>query len=224
MQDRQNLFIAAFGKKESNDVPTPHLGQNWRYNMKKLEELSFDEKILIGNLEGTPYRELPQWVLDGGYVTPSHDEKKYQREAYTETGLTQSERNAVFDAAQADAEALVAMTSSDLLRDSAVLDSEIASLQAKYGEELIAMVGEIDPEAANYIHSRAKVKQAEALALKRRDQAATDKDAIANEIKAAQEAIAAQNDSVKGLTDDALRNELTRRASMSTHQAAEAGE
>lgn len=224
INNHDDLFLAAFGKPSQEKSPTPHLGQTWKFNMEKVKTLSFDEQYSISDLEGTPYRDLPDWVLQGGYVIASADEKKYQKDALAKTGLTQSERRAVFNAATADAQALAAMTTSELLRDSAVLDNEIAALKAKYGDELIPMLVDADPEAAKYIQGRIKVKEAEQQVTRQQEEVASSEASIAAEIANAKAAIAAQNDGVRKLSDEDLRNELLRRASLAAKAGAEAGE
>lgn len=188
---RAKHFQAAFGQPERADTPKPHLGQTWRLDMTKVSKLSFAEQYSLSDLKDLPFRSLPDWVRDGKYAIPSQDEAKHQKEAFSATGLTQSERNIVFNQAQADAEALVAMTQSELLRDSAVLDGEIAAMEARYGSEVISMLSDVDPEAANYVNSRQKTQAAERKAQEQIDNEEAAKGDVAAEIKAAQEAIAA---------------------------------
>jgi len=159
--ERELLFKLGFGQEKRPGAPTPHLGQTFRWDMTRVAKLSFDEQMSLSQYEGQSYRDLPAWIRDGNYAIASDTEKKHQREMQKATGLTQSERNLVFDAAQADAEALVAMTQSDVLKDSRVLDGEIERLTERYGEELTAMLAEINQEAAAYVHIRKQVKAAE---------------------------------------------------------------
>ena len=188
---RAQHFQAAFGQPARAALPEPHLGQSWRFDMTKVSKLSFEEKYSLADLRDIPYRDLPAWVRDGKYAVASQEETKHQKEAFSATGLTQTERNVVFDQAQADAEALAAMTQSELLRDSAVLDGEIAAMEARYGSEMISMLSDVNPEAASYINARQKTKAAERKAQEQINQETASKDDVAAEIKAAQEAIAA---------------------------------
>lgn len=188
---RAKHFQAAFGQPARATMPEAHLGQSWRLDMTKVGKLSFAEQYLLGDLKGVPFRDLPAWVRDGKYAIASQDETKHQKEAFSATGLTQSERNVVFNQAQADAEALAAMTKSELLRDSAVLDGEIAAMEARYGSELVSMLGDVDPEAASYVNARKKTQAAEQKAQVQIDNEEAAKSDVAAEIKAAQEAIAA---------------------------------
>ena len=103
------LFADAF-KAEPKAAPKPHLGQNWRINNTKARGLSFTEQYALGELADVPYRDLPDWVRDGGYAEPSADEKRHQKEQLAETGLTQSERNQVFNAFAAHISALADMS------------------------------------------------------------------------------------------------------------------
>ena len=189
LEAREQLFLQTFGQPAKEALPEPHMGQNWRLNLAKVSKLSFTEKYALSDFEGVPYRQLPAWIIDGGYAIASQDETKYQKKAFSETGLNQTERNQVFNAAKADAEALVAMTQSELLRDSDVLDGEIASLSSKYGAELMGLLNEVDPEAASYINARKKTKEAEARAAKE----TISQEQIAAEIKSAQEALGLQH-------------------------------
>ena len=166
-----------------------------------------------------PYSDLPAWVIDGGYVEPTKQEKKRQQDLTDSTGLTTSERKAYFNAALADTEALASMTTSKILRDSAALDEQITFFQNRYGNQAMSMLKEVDGEAAAYVHSRLKLKAAE-------EKATSSDQSIREELKAAQEAIAAHNasTSLQGVSNDAIQAELARRASIATQEAAERGE
>ena len=85
--ERARLFADAF-KAEPKADPKPHLGQNWRINNTKARGLSFTEQYALGELADVPYRDLPDWVRDGGYAEPPADEKRHQKEQLAETGLT----------------------------------------------------------------------------------------------------------------------------------------
>ena len=214
--ERERLFADAF-RSESKAAPTPHLGQNWRVNNVKARGLSFGELYELGELRDVPYRDLPDWVRDGGYAEPSADEKRHQKQQFAETGLTQSERNEVFDAFAAQIEALADMSERETLRDSAALDHELASTIKRWGQEQVmeALKDEF-PKAAQYFAAKLQVQAAEAkaAAVKNAEQAKEQK--VAEEIRAAQEAIAAMDakaaSDLKQIPADVLQQELTRRA------------
>ena len=84
-----------------------------------------------------PYRDLPDWVRDGGYAEPPADEKRHQKEQLAETGLMQSERNQVFNAFAAHISALADMSERETLRESAALDHELASTIKRWGQEQV---------------------------------------------------------------------------------------
>ena len=94
-------------KAEPKAAPKPHLGQNRRINNTKARGLSFGEMYSLGELQDVPFRDLPDWVRDGGYAEPSADEKRHQKEQFAETGLTQTERNLMFNAFAAQIDALL---------------------------------------------------------------------------------------------------------------------
>ena len=217
---RAELFQQAFGKNDYK-APRPVVGQRWRHNAAKMQKLSFGEQMKIQELQDQdiPYSDLPAWVIDGGYVEPTKQEKKRQQDLTDETGLTTSERKSVFNAAKADTAALATMTKSEILRDSAALDDQIKHFINRYGKEAMQMLTEADGEAAAYVHSRLKLKSAE-------EQATSSDESIRQELKAAQEAIAAQNAStgLQNVSNDAIQAELSRRASIATQEAAERGE
>lgn len=223
--ERTALFRDGFGQ-ERTENPRPHLGQNWRLNIQKIKNLSFSEMYSLGELQNVPYRELPDWVIDGGYAEPTAAEKKYQKQQFEETGLTQSERNRVFDQFTADIEALADMTEREILRDSAVLDGELANAIKRYGQEQVFdALKESFPEAAEYFTAKFRAKQAEEKAAAIAEAEQAKHQSVAEEIRAAQEAIAAQNEQVnndlKQISGDALQAELTRRASIMTREGAD---
>lgn len=210
---RGDLFTKAFGRPAAKEMPTPHLGTTFRWDMTKVSKLSFEEKMTLDQYEGQSYRTLPAWLIDGGYAIPSESEKKHQRDALRETGLTQSERNVVFDQHLADVEALAAMAESEILRDSAVLDGEFKRIADRYSaEEVMASLAEINPEAAQYLSARQQVLAAEAKAaeIAQRQSAAEKEEATRQELQAAAEAIAAMKDDVTPgdllARDQVLRN------------------
>ena len=219
-EERSRLFVDAF-KAEPKAAPTPHLGQNWRVNNVKARTLSFGEQYALGELTDVPYRDLPAWVRDGGYAEPSAEEKKHQKQAFAETGLTQSERNQVFNAFAADVEILATMSERETLRDSAALDHQLADTFKKYGrDQVLDALKDEFPEAARYFITKLQVQEAEA------QEAEQAKNAdVAAEIRAAQQAIAAQNakaaSDLEAIPVDVLQAELTRRAAAQTRSMGE---
>ena len=81
--ERQNLFIDAFGRPPET-LPTAVTGARWRYNLEKVKKLSFAEKLKLQEFHdrGTPFYELPGWVIDGGFIQISKAEQKKQDHAY----------------------------------------------------------------------------------------------------------------------------------------------
>ena len=223
--ERARLFADAF-KAEPKAAPKPHLGQNWRINNTKARGLSFTEQYALGELADVPYRDLPDWVRDGGYAEPSADEKRHQKEQLAETGLTQSERNQVFNAFAAQIGALAVMSERETLRDSAALDHELASTIKRWGQEqVMEALKEASPKAAEYFAAKLQVQAAEAKAAAAKQAEQAKEQTVADELRAAQEAIAAQN--AKAASDlaqipvDVLQQELTRRAAAQTRAGAD---
>ena len=218
--ERSRLFVDAF-KAEPKAVPTPHLGQSWRVNNVKARTLSFGEQYALGDLQDVPYRDLPDWVRDGGYAEPSADEKRHQKQQFAETGLTQSERNEVFNAFAADVEILAEMSERDTLRDSAALDHQLARTFKKYGQDqVLDALKEEFPSAAKYYITKLQVQAAEAQEAELAESAD-----VAAEIRAAQAAIAVQNakaaSDLEQIPADVLQQELTRRAAAATRSMGE---
>jgi len=215
----EQLFQSAFGKEETVS-PRAVTGSRYRINAAKMKSLSFAEKMQMQAYidQDVPYSDLPAWVIDGGYVEPTKQERKRQQQLTDETGLTTSERKQVFDAARADTEILAGMTESAILRDSAALDDQIQHFVNRYGDQALSMMEEFDGEAAAYIHARLKVQAAE--------KKVTDSDdRVRKEIQQAKAAIDAQK--AVGLQDipaEAMQAELARRASIATQEAAAQGE
>ena len=223
--ERARLFADAF-KAEPKAAPKPHLGQNWRINNTKARGLSFTEQYALGELADVPYRDLPDWVRDGGYAEPSADEKRHQKEQLAETGLTQSERNQVFDAFTARIGALAEMSEKEILRDSAALDYELAATIKRWGQEQVmeALKDEF-PEAAQYFAAKLQVQAAEANAAAAKEAEQAKVQSVADEIRDAQEAIAAMDakaaSDLEQIPADVLQQELTRRAAAQTREWAD---
>ena len=223
--ERTKLFQDGFGRERS-EVPRPHLGQSWRINVQKMKALSFAEQYALGELADVPYRDLPDWVRDGGYAEPSADEKRHQKEQLAETGLTQSERNQVFNAFAAQIGALADMSERETLRDSAALDHELASTIKRYGQEqVMEALKEASPKAAEYFTAKLQVQAAEAKAAAAKNAELAKEQTVADEIRAAQEAIAAMDSKaasdLEQIPVDLLQQELTRRAAAQTREGAD---
>ena len=223
--ERARLFADAF-KAEPKAAPKPHLGQNWRINNTKARGLSFTEQYALGELADVPYRDLPDWVRDGGYAEPSADEKRHQKQQFAETGLTQTERNAVFDVFAAQIGAFAVMSERETLRDSDALDYELASTINRWGQEqVMEALKEASPKAAEYFVAKLQFQAAEAKAAAAKNAELAKEQTVADELRAAQEAIAAQN--AKAASDleqipvDLLQQELTRRAAAQTRAGAD---
>ena len=223
--ERARLFADAF-KAEPKEVPKPHLGQNWRINNTKARGLSFTEQYALGELADVPYRDLPDWVRDGGYAEPSADEKRHQKEQLAETGLTQSERNQVFNAFAAHISALADMSEMETLRDSAALDHELTSTVKRWGQEqVMEALKESSPKAAEYFTAKLQVQAAEAKAAAAKQAELAKEQTVADEIRAAQEVIAAMDakaaSDLEQIPADVLQQELTLRAAAQTREGAD---
>ena len=161
--ERQNLFIDAFGQSPEKALPTAVTGSRWRYNLEKVKKLSFAEKLKLQELHdlGTPFYELPGWVVDGGFIQISKAEQKKQDQLTNETGLTQTERATVFNAFNAHMASLVEMSKRELLRESEILKTELEEAIAKYGEsEVMTAINEIDGESGEYYAVQLRLKKA----------------------------------------------------------------
>ena len=223
--ERTKLFQDGFGRERS-EAPRPHLGQSWRINVQKTKNLSFTEQYSLGELKDVPYRELPDWVIDGGYAEPTAAEKKYQKQQFEETGLTQLERNRVFNQFAADVEILADMSEREILRDSAVLDGELAAAIKRYGQEQVFdALKESFPDAAEFYIGKLRVQQAEAKAAAIAESEQAKGQSVADEIRAAQEAIATMDakaaSDLEQIPADVLQQELTRRAAAQTRERAD---
>ena len=223
--ERARLFADAF-KAAPKAAPKPHLGQNWRINVQKIKNLSFTEQYSLGELKDVPYRDLPDWVRDGGYAEPSADEKRHQKEQFAETGLTQTERNQVFNAFAAHISDLAEMSERETLRDSAALDHELASTIKRWGQEqVMEALKEASPKASEYFAAKLQVQAAEAKAAAAKNAKLAKEQTVADEIRAAQEAIAAMDSKaasdLEQIPVDLLQQELTRRAAAQTRAGAD---
>lgn len=209
--DRNKLFESAFGGDKKQQTPTPHTGQTFRWDLNKVSKLGFEEQYSLSAYDGVSYRDLPSWILDNGLAVPSSEERKHQREMQSQTGLTQSERNTTFNAYQADIEALVAMSESEILRGSSVLDGELNTLFSRHGREVVMESLDEFPQAKEYFSAKIKVAEAGAKVAKiqadQRSKAATVKE----ELEIAAQKIADFN-AGKVTANDLLREDVITRA------------
>ena len=65
---RTELFKQAFPVRKEPDLQAPLLGTSFRFNMSRVAKLSFDEQMSLQKYEGASIRDLPAWLIDGGYV------------------------------------------------------------------------------------------------------------------------------------------------------------
>ena len=122
----------------------------------------------------------------------------------------------MFNAFAADVEILATMSERETLRDSAALDFQLADTFKRHGQDqVLEALKEGFPEAAQYYITKLQVQEAEAQEAERAKNAD-----VAAEIRAAQEAIAAQNEKaasdLQQIPVDVLQQELTRRAAAPT--------
>lgn len=177
---------------------------------------------------GTPFYELPNWVISGGYIQISKAEQKKQDQLTNETGLTQTERATVFNAFNAHMASLVEMSKRELLRESEILKTELEDAIAKYGEvEVMTAISEIDAESGEYYAVQLRMANAEKqlaqLNLKKQE----DQTSIADELAQAKAAIEAENAQLMGISElpsDLLKNELLRRLNNQARKNAEESE
>lgn len=226
-RERQDLFKVGFGTPDVK-IPTPNFS-SWRINNQAANaKLSFSEIYQLGEYIGTPYDQLPAWIRDSGCITVDRKEKSRQADLTRETGLDLSERQQQFNAKTATIEALAAMSSSELLRDSEVLQDELAAAIKRFGQDdVMAGLATVDPSAAKYYAAKLRVAEAEAKVLATQQRDADETQSVADEIAAAQIAINELNENDPTLVDlstEKLRFELTRRASTVTREAAEGAE
>ncbi|EAU74277.1 hypothetical protein [Synechococcus sp. RS9916] len=191
---RTDTFLAAFATPAEAKLPTPIVGQNWRWDMVKLAKLSPTEQYMLTQYEGCKYRDLPSWIQDGGYVKISDSEKKYQREMLKETGLTQSERNEVVDHAAIHIGALGDMLQREVLKGSKALESEIDRCIERFGNDLVmTMLEEIDPAGAAELIKVQQIRATTAAAKDELELVSNQEAQVRAEIKEAQAAIEAMN-------------------------------
>lgn len=158
---RTEAFQAAFGKPAEKPLPTALVGQNWRWDMTKLSKLPPAQAYLLGQYEGVPYRELPAWIQDGGYVKVSDSEKKYQKEMLKETGFTQSERNELVNHALNHSTYLGDLMAMESFKGTQALDDEIDRVMARFGREQVLDILQSEmPDAAEQLQLHLQKREA----------------------------------------------------------------
>ena len=228
--ERQNLFIDAFGRPPEKALPTAVTGSRWRYNLEKVKKLSFAEKLKLQEFHdrGTPFYELPSWVLDGGFIQISKAEQKKQDQLTNETGLTQTERATVFNAFNAHMASLVEMSKREILRESEILKTELDEAIAKYGEvEVMTAINEIDGESGEFYAVQLRMAKAEKQLAQINLKKQEDQTSIANELAEAKAAIESGNAQLMGISElpsDLLKDELFRMLNNQARKNAEESE
>ena len=192
---RTDYFLAAFAA-EPKQLPKPNY-KSWRLNATKARGLDFAELMELDRLqkEEVHYSELPTWILEGGYVLPTQEEKARQRQLEKETGLNTVERAQLFDAFKAEVGALAMMAEKESLRGSIFLDEYLQKAFERFGEaDVMDQLKSDYPQAAQYLVAHIQTKRAEAAQAQAMLDAETKQQDVAAEIRAAQEAIAAMAD------------------------------
>ena len=216
-RDTTNLFKQAFGNPEKKELPRSAKASGWR--VKANSKLSFTELYALSDLQ----KEGVRWDdarLDGyrdlGAIVLTDEAKKLDKKLQNETGFNATERNAVLNIAQTEAEILASLLTNPAM--SAVLEGELQRFEQRFGEEGFAMVKEISPEAGAQLH-RIK-REAEIQAKAAQVQA---NQSVADEIAEAQRQIAEQqaNRTVSEMSAAELQAELLRRDSINRSEAGE---
>ena len=223
--EADRLFQAAFAKQEPK-IPQGRPGAEWRINATKMRSLSFQELYQLQEYydANVDYNMLPAWVLDGNYVEMSSDTKKREKALSEQDGLTTSERRQVWDAGRIAAEAIGDMAELDSLKGTDMLLKQYSKAVEKFGADTINdVLKAYAPDAHGELSKMQAVKNAEAKQAEIVAAAESDEHRVRREIEEAKAAIEAMNaqTGLEGITDEQLQRELTRRASIATHQAAE---
>lgn len=190
LDERTAMFVSSF--KSETELPKARR-VDWVLNTVASRKLSTGELFqLQDHLDrGTQWADLPHWIREGNYVSPDKRTKQREAQLTEETGYTTTERQAIFNAFNAETAALAAMTKSELLRDSQVLNWELQKMFDRFGEgQVMDELKAIDPEAALFLTSKLKVQREEAKIIEAQQSEATS---IREEIQAAQAAIEAMN-------------------------------
>ena len=205
--DTTDLFLQAFSRGTPQEMPRSAKASGWR--VKAGNKLSFAELMALDNLQ----KEGVRWDdtrLDGyrdlGAIILTDEAKKLDKKLQNETGFNATERNAVLNIAQTEAEILASLLTNPAM--SAVLEGELQRFEQRFGEEGFAMVREISPEAGAQLHKIQREAEIQAKAAE-----VQAKQSVAEELKEAQRQIEEQQASrtVSEMSADDLKAELLRR-------------
>ena len=205
--DTTDLFLQAFSRGTPQEMPRSAKASGWR--VKAGNKLSFAELMALDNLQ----KEGVRWDdtrLDGyrdlGAIILTDEAKKLDKKLQNETGFNATERNAVLNIAQTEAEILASLLTNPAM--SAVLEGELQRFEQRFGEEGFAMVREISPEAGAQLHKIQREAEIQAKAAE-----VQAKQSVADEIKEVQRQIAEQdaNRTVSEMSAAELQAELLRR-------------
>ena len=205
--DTTDLFLQAFSRGTPQEMPRSAKASGWR--VKAGNKLSFAELMALDNLQ----KEGVRWDdtrLDGyrdlGAIILTDEAKKLDKKLQNETGFNATERNAVLNIAQTEAEILASLLTNPAM--SAVLEGELQRFEQRFGEEGFAMVREISPEAGAQLHKIQREAEIQAKAAQ-----AQAKQSVAEDLKEAQRQIEEQQASrpVSEMSADDLKAELLRR-------------
>jgi len=193
---REQAFLTAFGMPQDRELPKANKGVGaWRINNQKAGKLSFTEQWALGELQDTPYQDLPDWVLDSGLAVPSAEESKLQKDLNKIDGYTTSERKQAFNVFAAEIDVLAEMASREILRNSSMILDEFDRACERFGaQEVQRALSETAPEAFNHYRlmkaeQKARIDAAE-------QEAHATQESVRNELKAAADAIQKMGGSV----------------------------
>lgn len=176
LDQRMEAFKTAFGKPAEKPLPTALVGQNWRWDMTKLAKLPPAQAYVLSQYDGVPYRELPAWIQDGGYVKVSDSEKKYQKEMLKETGYTQSERNQLVNHALNHSTYLGDLMSMESFKGTKALDDEIQRVFDRFGKQQVLEILQSEmPDAAEQLQLHLQKREALARVAKEQEAATSVK-------------------------------------------------
>ena len=170
--------------------------------------------------EGVQYRDLPNGLRS--MVKPKRPLAKELRREEDETGYTLDQRQEAFDALQFGVDFLIELADAGL--PAQIIAEEYKKVKDRFPVEAVDVA--LQETNQGLLASLKAGEKAEEYNKEQQQTAADEapsEDQIRQELLEAQQAIAAAND-VSGVTDEALQQELTRRAALRAREAAEAGE